>query len=123
VVNIIPHFLIIVQFFIFLFIYSENSGENLPSLKFRQTGLNDESSLAAFFWTAEKKCRQQLPFKNKTCLAGLACRQTDRQAADYLNSAVCKSFLVAQPENNQTLTLILPNTIHGCRKLNLGRSK
>jgi len=64
---------------------------------------------AARFWTAAKTGRRRPPHKAKT--------------ADFLNSAVRLDTLVAQSQSGRTITFILPNTIHGCKKCNLGRSK
>jgi hypothetical protein len=63
---------------------------------------------AALFWTAAKKRRRYPPLKTET--------------ANLENSAVRLENLVAQHSLGRTISLILPNNVHGCKKLNLGRS-
>ena len=69
----------------------------------------EENMTAALFWAAAKKRRRQPPLEAKS--------------AGFLNSAVRLENLIAQSRSDRTLTVILPNTIHGCKKCNLGRSK
>jgi hypothetical protein len=70
--------------------------------------LNGGSLPAAGVWAAANAGRRTPSQKRKT--------------ADLGKSTVCSNFLVAQPSSGRTINLILPNTIHGCKKLNLGRS-
>jgi len=61
---------------------------------------------AALFWTAAKKRRRNEPLRKNHQFLG-----------------VCDQKLVGYSPIERTLTIILPNTIHGCKKLNLRRSK
>jgi hypothetical protein len=47
---------------------------------------------------------------------------TKAKTADLKNPTVSSYILAAQPYSGRTVSIILPNTIHGCKKLNLGRS-
>ena len=69
--------------------------------------LNEEPILAAGVWAAANAGRRTQNPKEKT--------------ADLGNAAVRNNFLVEGRFPSQTISLILSNTIHGCKKLNLRR--
>jgi len=75
-------------------------------------------------------CRQWLELPAGDAVsAALFCRHPKKRRGKQLfmeNRAtlgVCDQKMVEHPSTEKTLTIVLPNIIHGCKKLNLKRQK